>query len=126
MVTVLYVAAGGAIGAVARYLLAVRLYGSLGVEFPWGTFGVNALGCLLLGVVLGLVEERSAFSPDTRAFLTVGILGGFTTFSTLVYESWSYLRDGDPARMALYVAISLLLGLAAFTAGRAAVLALEK
>lgn len=123
--TVIAVAAGGALGAVARYLLAVRLYGSLGLDFPWGTFGVNILGSFLLGVVLALIEERSAFSPETRTFLTVGVLGGFTTFSTFIYESWQYMRDGDPLTSAAYVVISILIGLAAFTAGHAGVVALE-
>ena len=81
MTTVFAVAVGGAIGATARYLIAVRLYSQFGLDFPWGTLGVNVLGCLLLGVVIGLVEERGAFSAETRSFLTIGLLGGFTTFS---------------------------------------------
>jgi CrcB protein len=124
--TLLMVAVGGAIGAVARYLLAVRLYTQLGIDFPWGTLGVNVLGCGLLGIVLGLVEERGAFTPDTRAFLTVGVLGGFTTFSTFTYESWQYLREGDPVKSLVYIGLSLLVGLAAFSAGHAAVVALEQ
>ena len=117
--TLLAVAAGGALGAVARYLLAVRLYGELGIGFPWGTLGVNALGCALLGVVLGLVEERDAFSPDVRAFLTVGFLGAMTTFSTFIYESWQYMRADDPLRFGLYVVLSLAIGFAAFAAAHA-------
>ena len=117
--TLLAVAAGGALGAVARYLLAVRLYGELGIGFPWGTLGVNALGCALLGVVLGLVEERDAFSPDVRAFLTVGFLGAMTTFSTFIYESWQYMRADDPLKSGLYVVLSLAVGFAAFAAAHA-------
>ena len=120
------VAAGGAIGAVARYLLAVRLYSQLGVGFPWGTLGVNVLGCALLGVVLGLVEERGAFTPETRSFLTVGVLGGFTTFSTFTYESWQYLREGDPVQAAFYVGLSLAACLIAFTLAHGAVVAVER
>ena len=123
--TILAVAAGGALGAVTRYLLAVKLYGTLGIGFPWGTFGVNIGGCLLLGVILGLVEERNAFSPEVRTAITVGFIGGLTTFSTFIYESWNYLRDGDPALMIAYVTISLVFGLIAFTAGHGAVVALE-
>lgn len=123
--TILAVAAGGALGAVARYLLAVKLYGELGVGFPWGTFGVNILGSLMLGVILGLVEERNAFSPEVRTGITVGFIGGLTTFSTFVYESWTYLRDDNPLLMVAYVGVSLLFGLLAFTAGHSAVVALE-
>lgn len=123
--TILAVAAGGALGAVTRYLLAVKLYEQLGVGFPWGTFGVNIAGSLLLGVVIGLIEERNAFSPEVRSLITVGFLGGLTTFSTFIYESWNYLRDDDPLLMAAYLGISLVFGLLAFVAGHSAVVALE-
>ena len=118
--TLLAVAAGGALGAMARYLLAVRLYGELGIGFPWGVLGVNVLGCALLGLVLGLVEERDAFSPDVRTFLTVGFLGAMTTFSTFIYEIWDYVREDDPLRSGLYVVLSLAIGFAAFASAHAA------
>jgi CrcB protein len=124
--TILAVAAGGAIGAVARYLLAVRLYSELGLGFPWGTLGVNILGSALLGVVIGLVEERSAFTPETRSFLTIGVLGGFTTFSTFVYEGWGYLRDGDAGISVLYITLSVIGCLLAFTVAHASVVMLER
>jgi CrcB protein len=123
--TILAVAAGGALGAVARYLLAVRLYGELGVGFPWGTLGVNVLGCALLGIVLALVEERGAFTPNVRTLITVGFLGGMTTFSTFIYEGWVYARDGDPLRLALYGVLSLAVSFAAFSAAHASIVALE-
>jgi CrcB protein len=124
--TILAIATGGALGAVARYLVAVRLYERLGVDFPWGTLAVNVLGSFLLGLTLALVEERGAFSPNTRSFITIGVLGSFTTFSTFVYEGWQYAREGDPMRMAVYAGLSLALGLAAFSAGHASVVALER
>ncbi len=117
--TILAVAAGGALGAVARYLLSVRLYGELGIGFPWGTLGVNVLGCALLGVVLALVEEREAFSSDVRTLLTVGFLGAMTTFSAFIYESWQYMRGDDPLRSGLYVVLSLAIGFGAFAAAHA-------
>jgi CrcB protein len=124
--TILAVAAGGALGAVARYLLAVRLYSELGVGFPWGTLGVNVLGSLLLGIVLALVEERGMFSSQTRTFITVGFLGGMTTFSTFIYESWQYVREGDPLRTGIYAGLSLIVSFAVFSAGHAAIVALEE
>jgi CrcB protein len=81
---------------------------------------VNLVGSLALGVVLGLVEERDAFSPQLRTAITVGFLGGLTTFSAFVYESWTYFRNDDPLIAVGYMAISLVVGLLAFTAGRAA------
>lgn len=121
--TTLAVAIGGALGAVMRYLLAVRLYSELGVAFPWGTLAVNVAGSLMLGVILGLVEERDAFSPQMRTAITVGFIGGLTTFSTFVFEYWQFLREGDPAKAVVYVALSLVLGLTAFTAGHTATVA---
>ena len=124
--TIAAVALGGALGAVARYLLAVRLYSMLGIDFPYGTLGVNVLGCLLLGLVLGLVEERGAFTPETRSFLTIGFLGGMTTFSTFIYEGWEFSRDGEILKAGLYAALSLAGGFAAFTAGHTLVRVLER
>lgn len=114
MTTILLVGLGGGLGAISRYLLAVKLYGQLGVDFPWGTLGVNILGSLLLGFVLGLVEERDMFTPQTRALITTGFLGGMTTFSTFIFESWQFVRDGDPAKTMAYVTLSLAISVIAF------------
>lgn len=91
---VLLVAAGGAIGAVLRYLLGAWIQGRLGPDFPWGTFIVNVSGSLLIGVVLGLVD-RGALSGEARLFLAVGILGGYTTFSTFSYETLQLIEQGN-------------------------------
>lgn len=123
--TVLVVALGGALGAVARYLLAVRVYGWLGIDFPWGTLSVNLLGSLLLGVVIGLVEERGLFSSEARSFLTIGFLGGMTTYSTFVYEGWEFTRDGEILRAGVYAALSLGGAFLVFAAGHALVRTLE-
>jgi CrcB protein len=117
--TVVVVALGGALGALARYFLARSLYSVLGTAFPWGTLGVNLLGCFLLGVIIALVEERGLLGPEARSLLAVGFLGAMTTFSTLVYESYGLLRDGAYLLYLGYVAVSLLGGLAAFVLGRA-------
>lgn len=123
--TVLAIALGGALGSVTRYVVAVRLYRLLGLGLPYGTLTVNILGSLLLGVVLALVEQRGLFTPEQRSFLTIGFLGGMTTFSTFVYEGWDYTRDGELLRAGLYAALSLLGAFAAFTIGHAAVRLLE-
>lgn len=123
--TILAVAVGGALGAVTRYLLAVRVYGWLGIDFPWGTLGVNVLGSLLLGVVIALIEERGLFSSETRSFLTIGFLGGMTTYSTFVYEGWEFTRDGEILRAGMYAALSLAGAFVAFTAGHSLIRYLE-
>ena len=93
MERVLLVAAGGALGSVARYLLGLWLQPRMGPDFPWATFVINVSGSLLIGIVLGLVQE-GMLSSGARLFLAVGILGGYTTFSTFSYETVELLADG--------------------------------
>jgi len=124
--TVLAIALGGALGSVTRYLIAVRLYRLLGLGLPYGTLTVNILGSMLLGVVLGLVEERGMFTPEQRSFITIGFLGGMTTFSTFIFEGWDYTRDGEVLRAGLYAALSLAGAFAAFAVGHGAVRLLER
>jgi CrcB protein len=90
----LLVAAGGALGALVRYLLGMWIAGRVGPDFPWGTFIINVSGSLLIGVVLGLVSE-GYLSSELRLFVAVGILGGYTTFSTFSYETVELLADGN-------------------------------
>ncbi len=97
----LLVAIGGALGSVARSVLStfvLRLSGSL---FPVGTFVVNAIGCLVFGLIAGVSEQRLQLAPATRAFLLVGVLGGFTTFSSYAFESFSLARDSQFAAAAV-------------------------
>jgi CrcB protein len=109
MKQVLLVAMGGALGSVGRYgvgLIAARV---LGLAFPWGTLIVNVLGALAIGVLTARVDPLHA---DTRLFIGVGILGGFTTFSTFSLEAVR-LTEHHPWGAALYVACSLVLGIGA-------------
>lgn len=124
--TLLAIAIGGALGSLSRYLIAVRLYSWLGLGLPYGTLTVNVAGSFLLGLVLALVEERGFLGPETRSFITIGFLGGMTTFSTFIYEGWSYTRDGDLLLASLYAALSLAGAFIAFTAGHALIVALER
>lgn len=81
MPTILWVALGGAIGTAARYGVNVWAGRMLGSEFPWHTFIVNVVGCFAMGVLVELMALKLNVGNETRAFLTTGILGGFTTFS---------------------------------------------
>lgn len=94
MTRVLLVALGGAIGASTRYLLGMWLQTRLGSDFPWGTFVINVTGSFLIGLVLGLVNA-GALSAEARLFLAVGVLGGYTTFSSFSYETLELLGDGN-------------------------------
>ena len=90
----LAVAAGGAAGAVLRWLMAGAVQRFSGGAFPWGTFAVNALGSFLLGFLFVWLIERSTASELVRLALTVGLLGAFTTFSTYSLESIRLLQEG--------------------------------
>ena len=125
--TYLWVALGGALGSVARYScsgLAVRW---LGPQFPWGTLLVNATGSLAIGVLAALATGgRPVVSDDARAFLMVGVLGGFTTFSSFSLETLNLARGGQLGAAGANVALSLLVCLVAVWVGFAGATALSR
>lgn len=117
--TYLAVAIGGALGATARYGVGVLALRYAGTALPWGTLGVNLIGSLLIGIVGTLAIDFAAFSNAQRQFLIAGVLGGFTTFSSLSFELHAFIRDGLYGKAALYLALSVGVGLAAVAAGSA-------
>ena len=116
---VLLVFVGGGLGSVARHLLATAVQRNAPEGFPFGTFLVNLIGCFAIGVVGALGLERAALSPEARTFLMVGILGGFTTFSSFAWETLGLLSVRDVLRASLYVGGSVALGLLGTVLGRA-------
>ena len=110
---------GGGIGSVCRYAMASALQRTFPGPFPTGTFWVNLAGCFAIGLVGALGLERAALSPEARTFLMVGILGGFTTFSSFAWETLGLLSVKDVLRAALYVGGSVALGLLGTVLGRA-------
>lgn len=114
----LLVGSGGFIGAVLRYGLSGMVQGSVPLStFPWGTLVVNLIGCLLIGVFAGLMDSRQLFTPEFRVFALIGVLGGFTTFSSFGYEAFALLRDSEYLRALAYVGIHVLAGLALVWSG---------
>lgn len=112
MNALLMVAAGGALGSVARYLLSGwTLQHTLEWRFPLGTFLVNMIGCLAVGVLGGLVVKHDLFSAETRLFLFTGVAGGFTTFSAFGLETFHLLRRDEVLVACSYVAASVVAGL---------------
>jgi CrcB protein len=109
----LLIGSGGFAGAILRYTLGglVHRHVSAG-GLPYGTLAVNLLGCLLIGALAGLADSRPVFSPGLRVFLFIGLLGGFTTFSTFGYETFALARDGEFLQASLNIVISVVLGLA--------------
>lgn len=110
---------GGGIGATARYWLSAAVYRFVHPDFPYGTLAVNISGCLLIGIVMSVSEARVAIDPAVRVFLAIGILGGFTTFSSFSYETIALLRDGQTVQVAVNVFVTLIGCLAATAAGMA-------
>jgi CrcB protein len=113
MKMLLAVALGGAFGSVARYVLAARIAAWLGSGFPWGIFGVNVLGGFVMGALVEVMALRWSLSPEWRAFLTVGILGGFTTFSSFSLDTVLLMQRGDYMLAGLYVVGSVALSVGA-------------
>ncbi|MEI6138297.1 MAG: fluoride efflux transporter CrcB [Mariniphaga sp.] len=109
---------GGFIGTVARFLISRYFQVNISSLFPWGTFFVNILGCLIIGMIYGISEKGDFLSPDVRLFLTVGICGGFTTFSTFSNDAFLLLKQQEWIRFAFYTSLSFFLGLLAVYAGR--------
>jgi len=107
------VGSGGFLGALARYGLSGLVHRQVPLTtFPYGTLLVNLLGCLLIGVVAGYAESRQLFGPEVRAFILIGVLGGFTTFSTFSYETLAMIRDDELLRAAANVGAHVIVGLA--------------
>ena len=113
----LAVAFGGALGAMARYLITYSFVSKIFTPFPVATFFINVSGSFLIGLVLTLAIERYAISDYWRLFFAVGFLGAYTTFSTLEFEALSLVRGKDFFNAALYVFLSFGAGFAAVCAG---------
>lgn len=116
---VLAVAVGGALGALARWGASSWVQTRTGLQFPWGTLWVNLCGAFLLGVVYGSLE-RVQLGEAVRAFLTLGFLGAFTTFSTFSYEAVLLLQGGEAGKALGYVGGSVVAGILLVMVGLAA------
>jgi CrcB protein len=116
----LLVGAGGFFGSILRYTISGFVQRVLPLSgFPSGTLVVNIVGCLGIGILSGLAESRQIISPETRLFLVIGLLGGFTTFSTFAYEGFEMLRDGELAKMIANVTAQVVVGCCAVWLGHA-------
>ena len=111
MLTYVYIAAGGAIGSVARYAVSGTVARGLSEVFPWGTLLVNITGCFIIGLFAMLTgpDGRILVPPDFRQFFMVGVCGGFTTFSSFSLQTLALARDGDMARAGANVVASVAL-----------------
>lgn len=118
---ILYVAIGGALGSVSRYLLGTWTQTiSKSIDFPYGTLTVNLIGCFVIGFLSQLAEGRGAFTSEFRLLMFIGILGGFTTFSSFGNDTINLMRDGNTFNALVNVGANVILGLFLVWLGRAA------
>ena len=118
MIRIVLVGVGSLVGGVLRYGLSTWVHRVLDNPwFPYGTLAVNVLGCLVIGFLAGLAETRTAFTSEARLFLFVGILGGFTTFSSFALETFSLARDTQNVAALMNIGLQLILGLLAVWIG---------
>ncbi|WP_024340278.1 fluoride efflux transporter CrcB [Bradyrhizobium japonicum] len=121
---ILAVAAGGALGAVMRYLATIGSGRAFGTDFPWGTLIINVTGSFLIGIFAALFATRWNLPQTVRIFLTVGICGGYTTFSTFSLDTWYLIERGQTLASAAYMIASVALSVGALIAAMQLVRAL--
>ena len=114
---ILAIGLGGALGAVSRHFLAAWISRLTGHGFPWGIMTVNILGSFLMGLLITYLSHHFNTTPELRAFIVVGLLGGFTTFSTFSLETVLLIERGQMAEAAGYVAGSVMLAVSGLFAG---------
>lgn len=117
MVNMLAVALGAAVGANLRYGLSLWATQRLGTSWPYGTFIINVLGCFVIGALLALASTRLPLSEPVRLLLVTGLLGGFTTFSSFGYETYTLITRGNWFGAGLYIGASVVVGLLAVFLG---------
>ncbi|WP_300568264.1 fluoride efflux transporter CrcB [Flavobacterium sp.] len=117
MKTILYIALGGGLGSVLRYLTSVVMNKYVQSSFPLATFVTNILGCLLIGLFFGYLEKHNAISQDLKFFLITGFCGGYTTFSTFSHENLQLMQGNQMVMAFLYISLSVFLGLLATWSG---------
>ena len=119
------VAAGGAVGSVARYRVGIGSGRLFGANFPWGTLIINVTGSFLIGAFVGLFALKWDLPQAVRIFLTVGICGGYTTFSSFSFETLNLMNDGEWLRAGANIGLSVLCCLVAVWAGHVAAMSLN-
>ena len=110
-------ALGGVAGTFARYVLGGAVYQLFGSSFPYGTLAVNLLGCLIIGFLAALAEEKFLLGPNARLLLMVGFCGAFTTFSTFIFETANLIKTGETLRAFSNVLVSVIVGFIVFRVG---------
>lgn len=115
--SLLIVGLGSFCGGALRYYISTLMKSACGQGFPWGTLSVNLVGCLLIGLLLGILSRCGVQSNSWSLLLTVGFCGGFTTFSTFANESLQMLQSGNTLNLIIYILASVIVGIALVALG---------
>ncbi len=118
LTNLLVIGLGGFVGAIARYLASSWVGQRWGRSFPLGTFTVNVLGCFIIGFAMSLFMEKILVPARWRAFLLIGFIGSFTTFSTFEYETAALFQDGEWFMATLNILLSVIIGFIALKIGQ--------
>lgn len=119
MKTLLLVGLGGGTGSILRYLTSAFVSRYLPATFPWATFTVNIAGCLLIGIIIGMLERQQVLNNDLKLLLITGFCGGYTTFSAFATENFNLIQNGNSLVAMLYIAASIAAGIIAVWGGLA-------
>jgi fluoride exporter len=117
LIKYLMVGIGGFLGSVLRFWLGSFIGGRLGARFPYGTFVINVTGSFLIGMVVPLLVTKAHWSPNWRYLITIGFIGGYTTFSAFEYETLQLFQDGQPVTAMLNITLSVVIGFVAVWIG---------
>ncbi len=117
MKALLLVGLGGGLGSILRYLTSVFVSRQFPSAFPWGTFAVNFIGCLLAGIFIGMLERQQVINTDLKLLLITGFCGGYTTFSAFSAENLNLIQNGNTLTALLYITASILTGIIAVVGG---------
>jgi CrcB protein len=121
VLNILFIGLGGALGSIARYLVSTWVQtAAKSISFPFGTLTVNLIGCFVIGFLAQLAEARGIFTSESRAFVFIGILGGFTTFSSFGNETLNLARGGEFWNALANIGLNVVIGLFAVWLGRTA------
>lgn len=118
MKNIIFIGIGGFLGSISRFLISKFIHNFINSTFPYGTLVVNLLGCFILGIITGFLDEDIIFPDNIKLMLITGFCGGFTTFSTFINENFMMMRDGEYLLFSAYIMLSIISGFMSLFLGK--------